>query len=87
MAPSVQIVLSSCLSFGVPMLFAARELFVMRRGGGFWRPHGPEPTPPPDPRNRPDGVCPSFRPLPECLIPVRVSGIHPPDRARVPELV
>lgn len=67
MAPSTQIMLSGCLTFGVPMLLAARELAALRRSGGKWR---PDPTPAPSPR---PGTPPTSasKPLPACLIPVR----------------
>jgi hypothetical protein len=81
MAPSTQIVLSGCLTFGVPMLVALRELFTLRRGGGSWRPD-PKPTPPPLPTMPPTGASPYRKPLPACLIPVRQPE---PERTRVLE--
>jgi hypothetical protein len=71
MAPSTQIVLSGCLTFGVPILFALRELLTLRRGsGGSWRPD-PHPAPAPRPTMPPTGASPYAKPLPACLIPVR----------------
>ena len=55
--PAVQVVLSGCLSFGIPLLIAIYELRSLRRyrpGGGGWRRPAPAPQP---------------RPLPPCLIP------------------
>ncbi len=69
MAPSTQIVLSGCLTFGVPMLVALRELFTLGRGGGTWRPD-PKPAPTPRPTMPPTDASPYAKPLPACLIPV-----------------
>ena len=66
MAPVVQIALSGMLTFGVPLLLAARELVVVQR-----RPQAGPPddqAPPQQPRPIPPGDIYS-RPLPECLIP------------------
>ncbi len=64
MAPDVFVLLSGCLTFGVPLVFAIRELRSLRRGGGGgWR---PEPTPP-RPSPVPQGG--TGKPLPDCLIP------------------
>jgi hypothetical protein len=67
MAPDVFVLLSGGLTFGVPLVFAVRELRTLRRGGGGgWQ---PEPPPPP-PVPRPTGG--SGKPLPDCLIPKRL---------------
>ncbi len=57
MNPNLQIALSFALTFGVPILFAARELLSLRRPRDGGRPD--EPPAPPRPQ----------RPLPDCLIP------------------
>ena len=63
MDADTHILLSGALTFGVPLLFAVRELVVLRRGGGgSWR-GDPAPEPPPPPPSRGTG------PLPDCLIP------------------
>jgi hypothetical protein len=85
MAPSVQIVLSGVLTFGVPMLFAARELIVLKRGGGSWRPD-PTPAPVPRPRMPPSGALPQ-RPLPACLIPTRLPETPVARQVRVLDMV
>ncbi len=84
MSPEVQVVLSSALTFGVPLAFAARELAALRR-----RPRnsgGPDDrggnTPPP---TRPRDLSPEHKPLPACLIPVRIAT--PPTRERILERV
>lgn len=66
MSPDVQILLSGALTFGVPLAFAVRELWVLRRdgAGGGCRERDPTPSTPPTPD--PAGVR---RPLPDCLIP------------------
>jgi len=56
--PATQIVLSGCLTFGIPLALALRELVVMRRGQGNNIP--PPPPPPPEERPKP-------KPLPPCL--------------------
>ncbi len=87
MTPGVQALLSGALTFGVPLLFAARELIVLRRpdggAGGLDRPRDPAPVPPP-PGNEPHS-----RPLPACLIAAaQVDAIaQPADRRRVLEPV
>ena len=86
MEPSTQIILSGALTFGVPLLFACRELLAMRRWqggppGGDGPPEPPPDVPPPDaapPQARP------MKPLPECLIPKPMAGL--PKHARVREL-
>jgi hypothetical protein len=67
MAPGLQIVLSGALTFGVPLLFAVRELRALRRPwrGPDDRDRAPDPVPPPDP----PGDQPALKPLPACLIP------------------
>jgi hypothetical protein len=55
MRPDVQIILSGCLTFGVPLLIALRELVMLRRNNRPGRPF--EPPKPPEPK-----------PLPSCLI-------------------
>lgn len=67
MSPGTQIILSGALSFGVPLLFALRELRQLRRPwhGPDDRERGPDPGPPPPP---PDSR-PAVQPLPDCLIP------------------
>ncbi len=79
MEPETHILLSGLLTFGVPLVWALRELFVLRRDnrGGGW--HEPAPDPQPGPPPPPAGQ----RPLPDCLIPKPMA--RPP--ARVPELV
>lgn len=67
MSSEMLILLSCTLTFGAPLLLAARELLVLRRSGGGPGGGSPErdrvpPTPPPP---SPVGV----RPLPDCLIP------------------
>ena len=66
MSPALQVILSGCLSFGIPLLIALYELRNLRRyrgggGGGGWR--RPAPVPPPLPSG--DGG----KVLPACLIP------------------
>jgi hypothetical protein len=77
MAPGVHVVLSGCLTFGVPLVMAIRELMVLRRGdGGAW-PGDPVPETPPLPK-----------PLPDCLIPRReLMPSRDSVRPQVPELV
>ena len=58
MNANVQIVLSFALTFGVPILFALRELMVLRRHRGDG---GGRDEPPAEPK--------SPKPLPDCLIP------------------
>jgi hypothetical protein len=80
MTPDVQILASGALTFGVPLLIAARELLLLdRRGGAGERDDEPLPAPVPP---APD-LEPSPRPLPACLIPAPRAM---PAR-RVPELV
>ncbi len=64
MDAGTQVVLSGALTFGVPLLWAVRELIVVRRGNrGGW---GGEPPKVPDPLPLQPDAHPS---LPECLIP------------------
>jgi hypothetical protein len=80
MSPVVQVVLTSTLTFGVPLVWAVHELFLSRRPEpGSWRPDAPDIHPPPVP---PEGE-PKRPALPDCLIPTRVVA----REIRVPELV
>ncbi len=81
MSPAVQVVLSGCLSFGIPLLIALFELRSLRRyrGGGGWR----RPSPAPQPRPMQGGT----RPLPACLIPTAQWRAPGPVRVRVREPV
>ena len=77
MSPGVQILLSGALTFGVPLILAARELIILRRGGsGSWPPNDPSrdpatPTPfswrpslpPPRPASLDDGPPHSAPPI------------------------
>jgi hypothetical protein len=77
MAPEVFVLLSGSLSFGVPLVFAIRELRNLKRGdGGGWR---PDPLPP-APKPLPIGG--SGKPLPDCLIPKRLPA-RPRELERV----
>ena len=63
LSPALQVILSACLSFGIPLLIALYE-FRMRRhrkGGGGW--------PTPSPRTPPRPIQGGSRPLPPCLVP------------------
>ncbi len=66
MSPTMQIVLSGALSFGVPLLVAFNELRITRRPSRGPGDPGrqPEPQPPP-----PLGSGPAQKPLPQSLIP------------------
>jgi hypothetical protein len=55
MRPELQVILSGSLTFGVPLILAVRELLILRRGSGGWRP---------DPK--PEDETP--KPLPPCLL-------------------
>ncbi|MGF1562515.1 MAG: hypothetical protein ACFB3T_10085 [Geminicoccaceae bacterium] len=65
------ILLSCALSFGLPMAWCVRELFLLRAAGasGRGRDHEPdEPAPAPAPQGEdPDADLP---PLPDCLRPI-----------------
>lgn len=80
MDAGLQVVLSGTLTFGVPLAWAIREWYVLRRpDGGAWpgdekRPDHPRPLPPDAPPKR----------LPECLIPKLPVNA---GRPRVPETV
>lgn len=66
MSPATQIVLSGTLTFGVPLVLAVRDLFILRRdrGEGGWRPEPPDPVFP-----KPEGGGdPVRQPLPACLL-------------------
>ncbi len=79
MNAGLQVVLSGTLTFGVPLAWAVREWFVLRRPeGGAWGGDGPTPTRPlPMPPSAP-------KRLPECLIPkLPQAGTRP----RIPETV
>ena len=71
-APSTQVLLSGALTFGVPLVFAVRELLILRR-----RPPNGGPPPP----SAPKPITP--KPLPDCLIP-RPMG-RPMTRPRILE--
>jgi hypothetical protein len=78
MRPELQVFLSGCLTFGVPLILALRELVVLRRGnGGGWRPRRVPETAP--------------RPLPPCLLvptaPRRPAPVENVTRTRELELV
>jgi hypothetical protein len=67
MSPATFVMLSGALTFGAPLALAVRELVVLRRPprGGGW--NGPriqpaEPRPP--------------KPLPDCLIPKRITRVR-----------
>ena len=80
LSPAVQVVLSGCLSFGIPLLIAIYELRNLRRyrgGGGGWR--RPAPNPPPRPMDN------GTRPLPACLVPT--PQWRAPSPSRIRELV
>ena len=69
MRPEVQVVLSGCLTFGVPLLFAAREVMVLRRQGrGDDRPNEPPEPQPQQPK-----------PLPPCLLAPFQHYVPPAD--------
>ena len=84
MSPATQVILSGLLTFGIPILFAIRELIALRRwkgepGAG---PDGSaEPKPPP---LAPSGGL-TVKPLPACLVPVRRPDLAPERRTRVLE--
>lgn len=70
LSPALFVILSGCLTFGVPLLLALRELHLLRRrpnDGGYRPDPAPEPAP---------------RPLPPCLVPV----LPPPTRQKIPEM-
>ena len=68
MSSEMFVLLSGALTFGAPLLLAARELWTLRRddgrGGGGLRERDRAPRVPPAPS--PAG---GVRPLPDCLIP------------------
>ena len=64
MSPATFVILSGVLTFGAPLLLAIRELVLLRRpprGAGWSGPRSSPPEPPPP------------KPLPDCLIPRRLS--------------
>ncbi len=66
MRPDLQIILSGCLTFGVPLIIALRELVLLRRNNrGGWQPDPPKPPQP--------------KPLPTCLIEA-AKGVRAPTR-------
>jgi len=65
MRPELQVFLSGCLTFGVPLVLAVRELMLLRRGGS-WR---PDPAPEPQPR-----------PLPPCLLVPQLTRVRELER-------
>ncbi len=80
MSPALQVILSACLSFGVPLLIAIYELRSLRRyrgGGGGWQ--TPSPRTPPRPTQG------GFRPLPTCLVPTAQWRAPSPTPVRVRE--
>ena len=66
MSPATQVILSGSLTFGVPLVLALRDLFLLKkrpRDGG-WQPEPPEPDiPKPD-----NGGQPTREVLPSCLL-------------------
>ena len=77
MSPAVQVILSGCLSFGIPLLIALYELRNLRRyrgGGGGWR----WPARAPRPRPTQGGT------LPPCLIPTAQWRAPAPRPVRPP---
>ncbi len=74
MAPSLQIVLSGLLTYGVPLGFAIRELIVLRRFRDDDRGRDPAPDPTPMP------LAPAGRTLPDCLIPKLVTPARQLER-------
>ena len=89
MSPATQVILSSALTFGVPLLLAVRELIALRR----WRdePGGRDGPAEPRPLPLPPGGGLAVKPLPACLIPVRrpdlAPNLAPERRERVLEPV
>jgi len=86
MEASTQVILSGCITFGVPLILAIRELIVVRRPPrGGWNGDGPPPPAPivPPPDASPQRYNP-LQPLPDCLIPRPYAE---PARTRIPELV
>lgn len=80
MNPEMYIFLSGALTFGVPLVFAVRELLLLRRcdggGNGSWMRDGVRGGPPaPLPAGN--------RPLPDCLVPKPLP--HRTARSRVLE--
>ena len=66
MRPDLQIFLSGCLTFGVPLVYALRELFLLKRDRGpGWQPDPPPETP--------------QKPLPPCLLEALKGAPSKPD--------
>lgn len=65
MDPLVWIMLSGALTFGVPLVLAARELWLLRDDGGGPSSRGRAPDAQPPVPPSPAGAG----PLPECLVP------------------
>ncbi len=82
MNPATHVLLSGLLTFGVPILFAIRELIVLRRWKGGSGEPGGSAEPKPLPLSPNDGLA--VKPLPACLIPVRRPDLAP-ERRRVLE--
>jgi hypothetical protein len=79
----MQVLLSGALTFGVPMLLAASELFrAPPRGRGGWDRKGPGQPPVVPP---PSGGGEQTRPLPDCLLRA-ARGLPPMHEERVREL-
>ncbi len=86
MTPEAQVLLSGALTFGVPLVLAARELVVLRRGRrGSWGPDDPG-SARPKPLPRRDGPSQKTTPkpvqkqLPACLIPTLQPATRTPSR-------
>ena len=66
MTPGTLVFLEGAVTFGIPVLFAVRELFVHGRGGGPGRFDGPRDDAPAPPLPGSEPHAPS---LPDCLVP------------------
>ena len=70
MNAGLQVFLSFTLTFGIPLAWAIREWWVLRRPeGGAWpgdgpRPVSPRPRPPETPKRLPECLVPKLPPLP-----------------------
>jgi len=69
MLPTFNVICSFILTYGFPMAFAARELWVLNRESGRGDGNGRIAAPPPP------------KPLPECLIP-KLGPMAPQDWER-----